>query len=172
MTGPLLSNSLWGRLASAVYRASRQLTRETRGWVLIEDNGSLAWATLWSRKPLAQKLDDLVGPVRQELLRYSLAGVVITTGARNDAGPGPSEDVPGFGCCALRRPLPGRRSRETFIICPTSLQGVGRGLDKYLPAADAQALHRAYAEEDRWLAETLAGRSGGKDNAFSSPPLS
>jgi hypothetical protein len=94
LTGPMLTNDLWGRLASAILRAARQLQRERRGWALIQDNGSLAWATPWSRKPLALKLSDLVAPVRRELSRTSLAGVVITTGTRNDPGPIPSEDVP------------------------------------------------------------------------------
>jgi hypothetical protein len=140
LTGPMLTNDLWGRMALAIVRATRQLQREPRGWALIQDNGSLAWGTQWSRKPLALKLNDLVAPVRRELIRTSLAGVVITTGTRNDAGPGPSEDVPGAGCVALRRPLPGRRSRETFIICPTPLEGTGSGLSKRLPAPDARAL--------------------------------
>jgi hypothetical protein len=155
LTGPMLTNDLWGRLASAIFRATRQLQREPRGWALIQDNGSLAWGTQWSRKPLALKLNDLVAPVRRELIRTSLAGVVITTGTRNDAGPIPSEDVPGTGCVALRRPLPGRRSRETFIICPAPLEGTGCGLTRMLPAPDARALYHSYADEDQWLPRVL-----------------
>jgi hypothetical protein len=147
LIGPRIATDLWGRIASAIHRAGRQLRDTPRGWVIVQDDGSLAWATPWSRKPLGDKLSELTGRVRVELSRHSLAGAVITTGRRNEAGPVPEEDVPGTGCLALRRQLAGSQSRETFVISASALAGPGRGLAARLPAPEAQALYMAYARE-------------------------
>ena len=149
--GLALTGDLWGRLAMHIEDAARQLAHEQRGWIVLEDRGALAWATAWSRQPLTAKLDDIAFYTRRELSTVPhVAGVILTTGPHNTTGPTPGEDVPGQGCIALRRAMPGLQYRETFIVCPTTLEGTTRGLARYLPAADARALYTAYGSTFQW----------------------
>lgn len=98
----------------------QQKAKQTTGmpsWLRIDEIGGLWYLTPWSREPLAVKLTQLTGPVREALEPWPhVAGLALSSRLRSGIGVLDETARTGEGALALRRNLRDGMCREIFII--------------------------------------------------------
>jgi hypothetical protein len=165
---PMQLQDVWRRVATRLEQKAKQTLGGPPAWLRLDDVGALFHLTDWSRRSLIVRLEQLVGNVAISLANAPHVHGVILTGAVQYAaagaigetawmesrpfGPGPdrgpSRERLGEGPAALRRILPERRQRLTFVI-PSEHDRIvlppGTGLEPGL----------WYDDEPAWLDRTL-----------------
>jgi hypothetical protein len=165
-SGPLLTGDLWPRVARRITDKARQ-TAGCPAWLRIDDTGPLFQLTDRTRQPLPGLLDDLHANTSIALAHAPhVRGIILSTGALTSSGTprtetawtgsgsamlttsGPPGHALAAGPAALLRPLPGGRSRATFILPgphPSLVLPAGTGLEPGL----------WYDDEPAWLTQAL-----------------
>jgi hypothetical protein len=164
--GPLLTGDMWTRVARRITDKASQ-TAGCQAWLRIDDTGPLFQLTDRTRQPLPGLLDDLHANISIALADAPhVRGIILSTGALTSSGtprtetawtssgpamlanPGPPRHPLATGPAALLRPLPGGRSRATFIL-------PGPHPSFVLPAGADLEPGLWYDDEPAWLTRAL-----------------
>jgi hypothetical protein len=163
-TGPAQFRDVWGRVAARLEEKAKQTYGGPPAWLRIDDVGTMFKLTDWSAAPLPERLAQLANNVGVALADTPhVRGVIITGGdqyaatgaagetAWSDSGDhtrlsdgGPGRYQVGDGPVAMRRVIPGRRQRLTFVV-PTEHPHV------LLPAGVGLEPGLWYDDEPTWL---------------------
>ena len=168
--GPPLAADLCKRVEARLGSKARQTVGGPPAWIRIDDIGTMFHLTDWSARPLPQRLADLAHNIGIALADAPhVHGVVLTGGDRlapaavaaETAYTGPElehgaplasamppREALAQGPVVLRRALPGRRQRMTFVI-PTRHPHV------VLPSGTGLEPGLWYDRETAWLDRTL-----------------
>lgn len=107
----------WHRTARILRKKAWQSRHQEYVWLRLDALDGLWQFTPWSRLELPDKLQALVGPVRQALQTDAhVGGVVITSGPAHAQSVFYGESAHVEDCYALRRLIDPLRVRETMII--------------------------------------------------------
>ena len=170
----MINTEAWRRVGTRIAEKGRQ-TAGSPAWLRIDDTGALFRLTERGTQPLGALLKDLQGNANAALANAPhVRGIVLGGGTMIDPGtardetawgpsvpatlmtPGPPRHALADGPAALRRRLPGGRSRLTFILPsphPSLILPPGTGLEPGL----------WYHDEPTWLNQAL--------QALGHPPL-
>jgi hypothetical protein len=166
-SGPTVNTEVWRRVGTRIAEKAKQ-TIGSRAWLRIDDTGSLLRLTDRSAQPLHILLGDLQANASAALADTPhVRGIVLSGGAAINAGNSREESAWGQaestmlietarlsrhaladGPAAMRRLLPGGRSRLTFVLPSPHPQLI-------LPAGTGLQPGLWYHHEPSWLTQAL-----------------